>query len=66
MAAEPSEIQALQIKLICRLFWLIRTNISAANKFPEDVKLFSDAEVLVGIRSEASAEAIQRSYGVIK
>ena len=61
MAAEPSEIQALQIKLLCRLFWLIRL-IPEVNHYPEDVKLFTEAEVLVGARSEASAEAVQHMY----
>lgn len=62
MAAEPSEIQALQIKLLCRLFWLIR-GIPEVNHYPEDIKMFSDAEVLIGVRSEESAEKIQKSYG---
>lgn len=54
--------EALLLRLVCRLFWLITDGPGVA-RYAEDVRIFIDAEKLVSPpEKHAKLETLARSY----
>jgi hypothetical protein len=49
------------VQLMCRLFWLI-TQGNGVARYASDVELFTNAEVLAGLRDRESADRIINGY----
>lgn len=57
-----TEVEALQIKLLCRLFWLI-TQASGVARYATDVRMFVEAEKLISPASRADElENLAKGY----